>query len=208
MDGVFMRKLCNCVLVCLLLAAFVWFGTVLADRQKLRQELIRIHVVANSDSAEDQAVKLQVRDAVLKSMQQDLEKIADVEEAKAYLRENLPKLEAIAQRVLTTAGFDEQVSVSLCRAAFDTRKYETFTLPAGVYDALRIVIGSGEGQNWWCVAFPGLCLPATTAEFEDKAVGAGFSESLTGAVSGQKEYKVRFYFLDVMGRLENKLFAG
>jgi len=208
MDGFFMRKLWKRLVFCLLAACFFWAGGLLADRETLNRELIRLHVVANSDSAEDQAVKLQVRDAVLKSMQQDLEKIADVEDAKEYLRENLPKIQAIAQKALTMAGFEEQVTVSLCREAFDTRQYDTFTLPAGVYDALRIVIGRGEGKNWWCVAFPGLCLPATTAEFEDKAVGAGFSEGLTGAVSGKREYKVRFYFLDVMGQLENKRFSG
>ena len=105
-------------------------------------------------------------------------------------------------------GFDGEAAVSLCKEAFDTRYYETFTLPAGVYEALRITIGEGNGKNWWCVVFPSLCVPATSSGFEDAAVGAGFSDTLSGAVTGEEDYEVRFYLLDTLGRLENILFEG
>lgn len=202
-----MKKLMKRVVLCFSAAALVWCWSLLADREKLNEELIRLHVVANSDSEEDQMVKLQVRDAVLASIQQDLQQVTDIEAAKAYLQENLPKIQAAANKALTNAGFDEQAVVTLCKEAFDTRYYDTFTLPAGVYESLRIVIGEGEGHNWWCVAFPSLCLPATAAEFEDAAVGAGFSDSLSAALAGEEEYRVRFFFLDALGELENKLFA-
>ena len=187
---------------------FFWCGTLLADREKLNEELIRLHVVANSDSEEDQAIKLQVRDAVTASLQNDFENIGNVEEAKAYLQENLPKIQAVANEALAAVGFDGEAAVSLCKEAFDTRYYETFTLPAGVYEALRITIGEGNGKNWWCVVFPSLCVPATSSGFEDAAVGAGFSDTLSGALTGEEDYEVRFYLLDTLGRLENILLEG
>ena len=121
--------------------------------------------------------------------------------------ENLQVIRAAARKTLEAAGFDGDVTVSLCREAFDTRVYDTFTLPAGIYDALRVTIGSGEGHNWWCVAFPELCLPQTEEGFADAAAGAGFSPSLRGALTGEEEHHVRFYFLDLLGRLENSLFG-
>ncbi|MGM9548479.1 MAG: stage II sporulation protein R [Faecousia sp.] len=203
-----MKKLVKRIGICLILAASVWCGTLIADRQRLNEELIRLHVVANSDSDEDQAIKLQVRDAVTASLQNDLAKIADVEEAKAYLQANLPKIQAVANKTLEAAGCDCEAVVTLCREAFDTRYYDTFTLPAGVYEALRITIGGGEGHNWWCVAFPTLCLPATSEGFASEAAGAGFPDSLTGALTGEEAYEVRFFLLDALGELENILFAG
>ncbi len=193
-------------MICLAFSALIWCGGLLADRAALGKQIIRMHVVANSDSQADQAIKLQVRDAVLQGIQQGLNSIGDVNQARAYLQENLPKLETIANTTLDAAGFDGKAVVSLCKEAFDTRYYDTFTLPAGVYEALRITIGEGEGHNWWCVAFPTLCLPATTVEFEDTAAGAGFSDPLTGALAGEEEYEIRFFLLDALGEVENYFF--
>jgi stage II sporulation protein R len=83
--------------------------------------------------------------------------------------------------------------------------YETFALPSGVYNTLRIVIGSGEGKNWWCVAFPGLCMGATVEDFEEAASCAGFSDTLTAALETEEGYELRFYFLDLLGRIGNFL---
>ena len=152
-----MKKLLKRIGICLVLAASVWCGSLLADRQRLNDELIRFHVVANSDSEEDQSIKLQVRDAVLNSLQSDLNKIADVNEARAYLQAKLPQIQAVANSVLEATGCDCEAVVTLCKEAFDTRYYDTFTLPAGIYEALRITIGEGEGHNWWCVLYPNLC---------------------------------------------------
>lgn len=201
-----MKKLIRRLSVCLLLAALVWCGTLLADRERLNEELIRLHVVANSDSVGDQAVKLQVRDAVVESLQEAMADVADVEEAKAYLQENLPKIQAAANGALKAAGCSYEAVVTLCRETFDTREYDTFSLPAGVYEALRITLGNGEGHNWWCVVFPTLCLPATSEGFEDVAAGAGFPETLNNALTGEDGYEVRFYLLDALGKLENIFF--
>ena len=201
-----MRKTGRKVLFCLVLAATVWCSGILADRDRLNEELIRLHVVAASDSDEDQSIKLQVRDAVLAGLQQAMEEISDVEAAKAYLQENLPKVTALANNALKAAGYDGEAVVTFCRETFDKRVYDTFTLPAGIYESLRIVIGEGEGKNWWCVVFPELCVPAAGTEFEDVAAGAGFSDALTGALTGEGTYEIRFFLLDLLGKLENKFF--
>lgn len=203
-----MRKFMKRIGICFLLVCLFWCGTLIADRQKLRQELIRLHVVANSDSQEDQALKLRVRDAVVENLQSAMVEVTDTEAAKAYLQEHLPQIRQTAQQVLREAGCEDTVQVSLAVEEFTTRVYDTFTLPAGVYDALRIVIGEGEGHNWWCVVFPSLCIPATSEGFEDTAAGAGFSDPLTGALEGEEGYEVRFFFLDALGSLENLLHRG
>lgn len=203
-----MKKLLKRVVICLLIAVFFWCGNLFSHKRQLRENLIRLHVVANSDSEADQAIKLQVRDAVVESLKQDLQSLQNLEEAKAYLQRNLPKIESLANETLKRAGIDEDAVVTLCREAFDKRIYDTFTLPAGVYESLRIIIGQGEGHNWWCVVFPSLCLPATTEGFEDVAAGAGFSEELRHTLTGEEGYQVRFFLLDALGQLENMFFAG
>jgi len=201
-----MKKILRRIVVCGLLAAFCWSVFLIADRKKLNDGLIRFHVVANSDSAEDQAIKGHVRDVVLKSMQADIRKISDIQEAREYLQENLPKLQLLVDQTLDNLGFQRGSRVSLCKERFDIRHYDTFSLPAGVYDSLRIVIGDGLGKNWWCVSFPTLCIPATTSGFEDAAVSAGFSESLAQTLSGNEDYEIRFFFLNQLGKLENIFF--
>ena len=198
-----MKKLLKRVVLCFLLVCLVYVGALVADRQKLQNELVRLHVVAASDSEEDQAIKLQVRDAVLESLQAGLENATDIEAAKQYIASQLPRLESVANEVLAAAGCGDVATVSLQVEEFAARVYDTFSLPAGLYDSLRITIGEGEGRNWWCVTFPTLCIPATTEGFEAVAAGAGFSEELTGSLTG--EYEVRFYLLDLLGQLENFL---
>ena len=202
-----MKKLIKCVFACALLAAFVWCGTIIADRQRLNEELIRLHVVANSDSAEDQELKLLVRDAIITSLRQALADIRDTEQAKEYLQENLPKLQELANKTLDAAGSAQQAVVTLCREGFPTRQYNTFSLPAGIYEALRVTIGDGAGKNWWCVVFPSLCVPQTSQGFSDTAAGAGFPDALSGALTGEEPYQIRFYLLDKLGELE-KFLAG
>ena len=198
-----MKKLCKRILICAIIAGCVWTWGVLKDREMLNDELLRLHVVANSDSAEDQAVKLKVRDAVVESLREEMAKITDFEQARAYIQENLPKIQRVANACLEALGFDGNAVATLGKEVFDTRYYDTFTLPAGVYEALRITIGAGEGKNWWCVVFPTLCFTAAAEELDAVAAGAGFSDSLTAAITGEEGYQVRFFLLEVLGRLEN-----
>ena len=175
----------------------------LADRNMLNHGLIRFHVVADSDSPEDQEIKLKVRDAVIDGIQSDLRKVRDINEAREYLQVNLPRIRSLVDQTLRELGSGDESTVNLCEEYFDIRHYDTFSLPAGVYESLKIVIGEGLGKNWWCVSFPGLCLPATMNGFEDAAVGAGFSEPLVKTLSGNEAYEIRFFLLDQLGRLEN-----
>ena len=206
MDGVFMKKILRRILICMLVAAVFWGGSLFADRKRLETGLIRFHVVANSDTEQDQAIKRNVRDVVLNSMHSDLEKLKNIREARAYLQESLPKLQILVDQTLEELGFTGGSLVTLCREPFDIRHYDTFSLPAGVYEPLRIVIGEGRGHNWWCVSFPALCLPATSSGFQTEAVGAGFSETLTKTLSGDEDYEIRFFFLNQLGKLENLFF--
>ena len=201
-----MGKKGTCLGICLLLAVSAWTWGLLRDRQYLNQELIRLHVVANSDSEQDQNIKLQVRDAIVASLSEGMADIGDVQAAKAYLQENLSKIENVANKTLEAAGVDSRAVVTLCKEAFDIRKYDTFTLPAGVYESLRVVIGEGQGKNWWCVAFPTLCMSATTEEFEAAAQTAGMDDTLSETLSGEPDYQLRFYLLDALGRVENFCF--
>ena len=202
-----MKKIAKFILVNLLLVAAFWLGTVASDKAVLSQDLIRLHVVANSDSPEDQQIKLQVRNAIIEKLESVMDDLPDAESAKAYLQEHLPELEQVANDVLNSLKDGCHAVVTLAKEAFPTREYDTFTLPAGVYESLRVTIGSGEGQNWWCVVFPSLCVSASSDGFEDTAVGAGFSDRLAGTLSGQQEYRVRFFILDCFGWVEN-LFHG
>lgn len=198
-----MIKILKVVTVLALALVLVYSGTLIRDKGQLRDGILRLHVVADSDGQEDQTVKLKVRDAVLDVVEDVTDGAKNRDEAIAVLREKMSELERVANEVLDEAGITDRATVSLNEEEFPTRVYDTFILPAGVYDSLRITIGSGEGKNWWCVVFPNLCVPAASEEVEDTAVAAGFSRSLSGAITGKKPYHVRFYLLDCLGRLEN-----
>ena len=190
----------------LLLASLIGLASLARDHRYLTEHVIRLHVVANSDSQEDQQLKLQVRDGVTAFLADQADPNMTAQQAAQWLEGLLPQLQKVAQSSAATAGWTGRVAVSFNREAFPTREYETFSLPAGVYQSLRITVGEGQGKNWWCVVFPSLCLPATTEDFQDTAVGAGFSEELTDTITGEKPYEIRFFFLDWLGRLENFLF--
>lgn len=133
-----------------------------ATQAQLAEKVIRLHVLANSDTEADQTLKLQVRDKVLAQTDQLLAGQENAAQAAAVLRENLEPLAQTAAQEIAAQGYDYPVTVSLEETWFPTRQYEDVALPAGNYQALRVVIGAGEGHNWWCVVFPSLCLPAVS----------------------------------------------
>ena len=128
--------------------------------QNIRESVLRLHVLANSDSQEDQALKLKVRDRILLESEHLMDHVSNRQEAKQIASQHLPELEAAAQDEIQKQGYDYPVEIRLENTYFNTRQYGSVTLPAGQYDALRVLIGSGEGHNWWCVMFPPMCLPA------------------------------------------------
>ena len=182
--------------------------SLIRDHRTLHDELIRLHVVGRSNSEQDQSIKLSVRDAVLNTLREALNDLPDMEQAKQYIASHLPQIEEAANNALRQLGVDSKAVVSFLKEEFPTRAYDTFSLPSGIYQSLRITIGEGEGRNWWCVVFPTLCMGASVSDTKDVAVGAGFSQELTDTITGQKEYQIRFYLLDVLGRLENFFHRG
>ena len=207
MDGVFMKKILKRLVFLLVLVSCFYTGALLADKEKLHDELIRLHVVGASDSMEDQTIKSQVRDAIIVSLQQALEDATDIEQGKSYILEHLPQIEAAANAVLQELGSEDIAVVSFMEEAFPVRDYDTFSLPSGVYNSLRITIGDGNGKNWWCVVFPSFCFQASSTGVEDVAAGAGFSDELSNSVTRQDGYQIRFYFLDMLGKIENFFFG-
>ncbi len=150
------------LLLAMLLSPLAGFGQQCAQ---VRQDVLRLHILANSDSPEDQALKLQVRDAVLLETEDLFSGAATLAEAQAKAAACLPAIEETARRTLAENGCQLPVRAELTRMYFNTREYEDSTLPAGEYDALRLTIGEAQGKNWWCVMFPPLCIPAAaTAE--------------------------------------------
>lgn len=202
-----MFKIVRITAVLILMTAAFQAGKLWEEKCFLRENIVRLHVVADSDSAEDQALKLQVKDAIVSYLTPYMEQFDTREEALGFLGENLEQIRLVGKEVLEQAGIDDAVTVRIGEESFDTRHYDTFSLPSGIYQSVRVVIGSGEGKNWWCVAFPSLCLPASSDAFEEMAVSAGLNEELTQTLKNDGEYELRFYFLDKLGCLEN-LFSG
>ncbi len=203
-----MKKWIGLALICAVLWGLFGPEGLVTDRKWLHDNVIRLHVVANSDEPEDQQLKLMVRDAVTAALEEAMESFSSPEEARAYLVGKLSDLGAIAEQTLRNAGCSDPVEVTLAEEPFPTRYYDNFSLPAGVYQALRVTIGSGQGKNWWCVVFPTLCYTAAEAELEQVAAGAGFSDVLTDTLERKDGYQVRFFLLDVLGELENFLRFG
>lgn len=203
-----MWKLLKAVVTILVICGLFYVLSVHKDRQALNEQIIRLHVVADTDDPVDQEVKLQVKDEVLKLVETIKSNASSKAEALERLREKLPELQKAANDVLQRLKMQYQATVTLDEEPFPTRVYDTFSLPAGVYDSLRVTIGNGEGQNWWCVVFPDLCLPAASSEVENTAIEAGFSDTLSKTLTRQEGYTIRFWLLDFFGRIQNYFLMG
>ena len=175
------------------------------QQQRMSEKIIRLHVVANSDSSADQAVKLHVRDAVLAAARHALQGAGDPQQA---IAQALPQLEAAANAALAAQGSRETARVSFRRELFPTRDYDTFSLPSGVYRSLRVTIGAGGGHNWWCVIFPSLCVPATADGFVQAAEAGGFTRAEIGLMTQTDEgYVLKFRSLELLQALKKVLFG-
>lgn len=203
-----MWKLLKAMVTILVICGLFYILSVHKDRQVLNEQIIRLHVVADTDDPVDQEVKLQVKDEVLKLVETIKNNASSKAEALERLREKLPELQKAANDVLQRLKMQYQATVTLDEEPFPTRVYDTFSLPAGVYDSLRVTIGDGEGQNWWCVVFPDLCLPAASSEVENTAIEAGFSDTLSKTLTRQEGYTIRFWLLDFFGRIQNYFLMG
>lgn len=177
-----------------------------ATQVRLASQVIRLHVLANSDSEEDQALKLEVRDRVLETTSALLVGETEPQAAAVLLNQHLEDIAQTAAQEISAQGHDDRVEVRLEQTWFPTRQYQGISLPAGNYLALRVLIGAAEGQNWWCVVFPNLCLPAVS----ERALEA--STLTPGQISLLQEeetsYVFRFKTLELWQSLKHRLMEG
>ena len=150
-----------CAIVGIIISIFVTGLMVHAKKNQMQEELaeqvFRFHVLANSDSAKDQALKMQVKEAVIAYMKQELPESDSVETTKEWARDNLDEIVKVAGQIVVAEGYDYAVTAEVTTCDFPDKTYGDITFPAGRYEALRIEIGEAEGQNWWCVLYPNLC---------------------------------------------------
>jgi stage II sporulation protein R len=182
----------------LLFASFVSFAE---KCEAVQGEVLRLHVLANSDSADDRRLKYELRDFILEDAKKHFAETLTLDEAVQSAGLNLPAIEQNAKMFIAAQGCDYDVTVTLENMYFTTRVYENITMPAGNYAALRVVIGAGEGSNWWCVVFPPLCLPAVTQKnsepFFTREIGKATGSSEVKRI--EVRFKVYEWFVRMFG---------
>lgn len=176
-----------------------------ASAQTVKDDVVRLHILANSNSEIDQEVKLKVRDALLKTNASILSDSVTKENAKEHFEASKKILLKTAKETLKENGFDYDVNITLQEEYFETRTYGDLTFPAGQYTALKVVLGEGEGKNWWCVMFPPLCIPAADGLETNESTADYLTESGEKIVSGGEKYIIKFKFLEIYEEFRNKL---
>ncbi len=184
----------------LIFAILLSFATFEAHCDDLRQNVFRLHIIANSDDRADQELKLKIRDALLLESEELFSEAESLEEAISLTRENIGEIKEIAERVIAENGYSYPVSVSVGKAYFDTRVYDDFVLPAGNYDALKIEIGRAEGKNWWCVLFPSICI-GSAGKLSDSV-----SKSTESVAQNGQKYIFKFKVIEWYEKIKAKIF--
>ncbi|NLW64681.1 MAG: stage II sporulation protein R [Clostridiales bacterium] len=185
--------------LCISLCTGLWAH---AQQQKLSSQLVRLHIIAESDSDEDQALKLKVRDSVLELLTPALEEAEGVADAQTIIEQRLDELREVAKKAMSEGGHIPKAEASLSVESYPTRMYDGFALPAGDYLSLRIILGEGKGHNWWCVVFPPLCMTAV----EDSETFTGLSEDASELIVAEEgEYRLRFRVIELFELLRHTL---
>jgi len=180
--------ICGCAGVLLIIVG-LWNGRQQRLQQELAEKVLRFHVLANSDKEEDQNLKLKVRDAIGSYMQEEMKNMESKQECVAFIGEKLPEIEQVAMHTVLEEGFSYNVQAKLTKCEFPEKNYGRYTFPPGTYDALRVTIGEGEGQNWWCVMYPNMCFANSMYEVSD--------EEEYNAVLQSGDYELRLWFLEI-----------
>lgn len=181
---------------------FVSLISLNAQCGEVRDSVVRLHILANSDTQTDQRIKLAVRDAVLNCSATLFDGSTDVENARIAVEENRMAIEDAANRVLTENGVDYKAKLVFTEEFFDTREYDGFTMPAGRYKAVKLILGDGAGKNWWCVMFPPLCLPAASESADIDVFFSGNARVIEGS-----RYQIRFKIVEVFEKIKNSINA-
>ena len=189
------------LLVALIICGVLNINAFSQQCESIREKMLRMHVIANSDSEEDQQLKLKVRDAVLSAGKEVFDGSVTAIEAKEKITPYIDYLENIALETIKNEGFDYNVKITVEKEYFSTRTYDnSVTLPAGYYTAVKVIIGEGKGQNWWCVMFPPMCLPTAVAECEISDV---LTDDETEIVTETDKYKFRFKIVEILEEIFN-----
>ena len=188
------------LLICtaLFIAAFLVMMNGAKNDSEIYGKTLRFHVLANSDSEEDQKLKLAVKDAVILRISDGLNLCATKEEAENFILENQSEIEATAKTVIEQYGAEYTVNLALTKEYYPRRTYGEVTLPAGEYDSVRILIGDAEGQNWWCVLFPQVCTDTATP-VEERLTEAGFTSAQIRLLTDEEKptYRIKFKLLEI-----------
>lgn len=171
---------------------------------EVRTNVLRLHILANSDSEADQALKLIIRDKLLTEGADVFDGSVTADNAADKIAEASERLKAVAEKTAKENGFDYEVKIEVTEEYFDTRSYENVTLPAGRYKAVKVIIGEGAGKNWWCVMFPPLCLPAAEENDErDVKIDAILTDSGVRLIESNPKFEVRFKIVEIYEKIKS-----
>lgn len=201
-------RLETALLIAVLASGGLWIShTYILHRtqHQIAEKILRFHVRANSDSKQDQALKLKVRDAVGTYMQQTLAGTEDLKECIQVVQSRLSDLVEVAQQTVAQEGYDYPVTARIAQTKFPEKSYGDYIFPAGMYQALNVVIGNGEGQNWWCVMYPNMCFHGAVYEVVDEEAGKSLqrvlSEDEYDAVLKSGKYKIKWKCVDFVKKM-------
>jgi len=178
----------------LILAMLFNFASFQTKCENISEKVLRIHILANSDSKEDQDLKLKVRDKILEYAKNEFRLVKDKNEALALSEEYKDKIKNVAESEIKKLGYDYKAKVEIVNMHFNTRQYDDITLPAGSYDALRVIIGDGKGKNWWCVMFPSICIGSCE---ENSKTDTVFNEAENDVINNKDKYEFKFKCVEV-----------
>lgn len=203
--GDFFMKLLIRMTASVLFAAAVLSVLPVRGEHRIYNDVLRLHVIAESDSDEDQKLKLMVRDAVLECVSETVAKCETFEEADAAIGDMLDEIKTAAEECVSENNADCDVKVTLSHEKYPRREYGSSCLPAGVYRSLRVTLGDGAGKNWWCVLFPTVCIRfAGEKADEEEYIAAGFTPEEYRIITGEGKWKVKFRILEILSELFEK----
>lgn len=186
------------ILLCFILT-FVYIVPFVAMSEDISDKVFRLHILANSDTDYDQNLKLMVRDEILKYSNEIYSSCKSLNDAISCTKDNINKYKRIAEQVIKDNGYDYKVNLDVKKEYFNTRVYENFTLPAGYYNSLRIIIGEGKGHNWWCVMYPNVCLSGCVDEFDNELTAEEKNFIMNS------KYSIRFKTVEIYEKIKARV---
>lgn len=186
-------------LIILIIGSYV--SPFIKTSENISNQIFRLHILANSDSAEDQQLKLKVRDNILVSSEELFKNCKTLEEIINVSNQNIKYFQKIAENTIKENGYTYPVKVYVDKEYFNTRHYDKITLPSGIYNALKIEIGAAKGHNWWCVMFPAICLPAVS----DDEINKILSDDEIELINSNDKYEIRFKIVEIYEKIKSNI---